>query len=190
MMIPRSERAVSLYRELVPGSSRPQNPNQIRTRATYQCGPVALSTSLSGIIADSANQVKLSSIPNYTYLQTLWEEYRILKARWEITPTNPTATGASKFYVDESDTTVPTLGTAGTKLGIVVPNTSCAAPRYVVKWAAQDLKDLQWSPTTSTTTVATLKTYTDGNYGCTTTSTQLWLVQLFVELELRGQGGN
>ncbi len=180
----------ALYQSLIPGDSRPRNPNQIRTRALYQCTPVALATSLSGIIADSSNQVKLSAIPNYTYLQSLWEEYRILRCRWEITPADPTGTGVTKFYVDESDTTTPTLGTAGSKLGIMVPNTSCAAKRYVVNWAAQDLKDLQWTPTTSTTTFATLKSYTDGNYGCSTTSTTLWLVQLFVEVELRGQGGN
>ncbi len=182
---------LALYRELVPGTARPQNPNQIRTRGLYQCSPTALSTSLSGIIADSSMQCRLSAIPNYTYLQSLWEEYRILRAMWKIYPCDPSATGVTKFYCDESDTTTPTLGTAGQKLGIIVPNTSSAGARvHTVKWAAQDLKDLQWTTTTSTTTFVTLKAYTDGNYGCTTTSTQLWVVQMTVELELRGQGGN
>ncbi len=182
-----------LYKELVPGGSAAMNPNQLRTRAVYKFAPVLLSTSLSAIIADSSNQVRLSGIPNYTYLQSLWEEYRILAAEWRIVPCTPSATGVTAFYCDESDTTVPTLSTAGQKLGMTVTNSSNAVPNrgyYQVKWAAQDLKDLQWTATTSTTTFVTLKAYTDGNYGCSTTSTPIWLVTCWIELELRGQGGN
>ncbi len=181
-----------LYRELVPGGSKPRNPNQIRTVARYQSAPALLSTSLSAIIADSSNQVKLSLVPNYTYLQSLWEEYRILEAEWHIYGAAPSGTGVTAWYVDESDTTVPTLSTAGQKLGMKTTNASQATPPggWVVRWAAQDLKDLQWSPTTSTSTVATLKAYTDGNYGCSTTSTAMWLVQLYMKIEFRGQGGN
>ncbi len=184
--------ATSLAQELVPGSARPMNPNQVRTRAVYQFTPSALTTSLSAIIADASNQVKLSNIPNYTYLQSLWEEYRFLSAVWRIYGTDPTGTGVTAFYCDESDTTVPTLSTAGSKRGIKAPNCSTATPKngWVVRWAAQDLKDLQWTATQTITTFVTMKAYTDGNYGCSTTSTQLWLIQCTVELELRGQGGN
>lgn len=179
--------------ELVPGSANPKNPNQIRTRAMYGATPTVLATSLSGIIADASNQIKLSIVPNYTSLQTLWEEYRILRGSWFLYPCTPNATGVTRFYVDESDTTAPTLSTAGSKLGITCINSSNAIPGrgyYRVDWAAQDLKDLQWQATTGVTTVATLKAYTDGNYGCSTVSTDIWVVQAFVEIELRGQGGN
>lgn len=179
-----------LYRELVPGSSRAKNPNQVRTRAFYQFTPVVLSTSISAIIADASNQIKLSGIPNYTYLQSMWEEYRFLRAWWEIYPAAPAGTGVTAFYCDESDTTVPTLTTAGQKMGIKLPNNSNCYRKTTVKWAPQDLKDLQWTPTTSTTTFVTLKVYTDGNYGCSTTSTSMWMIQAKVLLELRGQGGN
>jgi len=70
--------------------------------------------------------------------------------------------------VDQDDATVPTSSILNSPHLEISAAASTANQIYRVKWIPQDLKDLDWESTSSTTATAWLKFYADPSFTLTT----------------------
>ncbi len=149
---------------------------------------LVLSTSGAGGIA-TVISAAASNIVNWsTRFATLFDEYRFLKVVWKVTPVQ-NQIGVTYFYVDENDSSVPTLTEARNHRHVILSNSNTASSRmpYLFKWRSADLADLGFTGTgTTSTTPAVLKIYTDATLGTAAAINTMWLVDVVFTVQLRG----
>lgn len=124
-----------------------------------------------------------------TRFQNCFEEFRILKVVFDISPLGVN-TGNSAFWIDDgSYANVPSSVEALSKPSRIVPNSN-ANGRSVFRmtWTAKDFSDLSYSRTTTVNnTVAALNYYTDiTNYGSSGTNTSLFTIRPMLTIQFRG----
>lgn len=180
-----------LDRALVPGSSRPSQPDQIVMRQWFQGPAVKYTSQASTGLISVAYTPSLSLLQKYSTIQSMWDQYRFTKIRFHLYPVG-TNSGTTKFFIDDQDSTLPVLAAANSKMGLVLSNNS-SSPNSVgrLTYRPQDLTDLQWQGTNTagTFTSCALKIYTDLSTFITQPSTDLWVVTWEALIELRGLGG-
>ncbi len=197
----RRRQQQGLPRALVPGSSRPSNPNQIRTQIQVMGTPLYV-TVAAGVYANfyaaNANQ-----IPNFSSYQSVFEEYRILDVEFEVRCIRVWADSTLgynwsspllKLYLDEDDSAAPTSTSAIQHRGYIVPGAPWAIRDhgYIIKWRAEDLYDLDFlSVGTTNFTPVRLKCFTNTTDfgGSASDSTTRWWIQPTFRIEFRGVGG-
>ena len=107
------------------------------------------------------------------------------------------ASGLTKFYLDENDSTVPTATSAAAHLGTLAPN-AAENPKsdFMISWRAEDVTDAVWYSCASSASYVplSLKLYTSSaaygsSVGVSGAETK-WFVQPIITFEFRGVGGN
>ncbi len=153
--------------------------------------PVKYTTS-SGAF-DTNYSVQASNITNFaSRFGALFDEYRFLKVKFILTPLYAgTTPGATVFAIDENDATaVGSVAAAVQKVGSRVLTNFCGAYKGGSKtliWAARDTADLQFLPTTNTTTLSVaLKLVTDTTVLGSPSAQDLWTINAVVLMECRG----
>jgi len=122
-----------------------------------------------------------------TRFGSTFDEYRILAARFRVTPVSASV-GVSKFWFDEKTFSTPTANEAQERNSVNLANTNTmASSRKTMRWVARDLLDLEYQQMGVTTTSAAFKVYTDtASWGAPTAVTPLWLVEPEFTIEFRG----
>ncbi len=181
----------SLATYLQPGSSRPSTKAQRRWQE-WLSGPVtAVSSDGAGAISTVISP-SLSQLAKYTSYSGTWDEYRFIAIRFEVLPLgiNP---GSTVFFVDDEDTTAPSVSTAEAKGEFVMAaNNAAYKTPFVIPYRSENLTDLEFLSvsTQSTNNFGVLKLYGDtANYNVTA-STKYWLVRWEALIEFRGPGGH
>lgn len=145
-----------------------------------------VTTVTTGVIAN-IYEIKASNVSGFTTrFASLFEEYRIVKAKVTFrgfTTVNP---GLLVHWIDEKDNAAPTLAEAKVKASSAWA-VSDMKP-HSLTWTARDPLDLQYISTgTPSTALATYKIYTDATtFGSDTVSRTYG--QLFVEFWVQFRG--
>ncbi len=159
-----------LYSVIVPGTS------------------LVLNSSAGGAIATVISAAATNIVNWSTRFASLFDEYRFLKVMWKVTPVS-NQPGLTYFYVDENDSSVPTLTESRNHRHVILSNSNTASSRmpFTFKWRNADLSDLGFIATgTTSTTPAVLKVYTDATLGTAAAVNAMWLVDMVFTVQLRG----
>jgi len=189
----RGKRTGSLASSLLPGSSKPSDPSQIKVSMWLQ-GPTALvaTQASTGLLASAYIAPSLAGLTNAASFKAIYDEYRIIELRFHLLPAT-LANGSTKFVVDDEDVTSPTRDWMNSRRGHVLSNNSSGYVRPVkVNYRSENIQDLEWLSTNTQPSVATmaLKMYTDAANFNSPTSTNLWLISWEAYVEFRGIGAN
>lgn len=168
-------------------TSQPTYVGQAVTTLKIPC-LTSIITPTAGIAAANV-QINVSLIEDFaSRFQNCFEEYRILKCIFHISPLGVNA-GTTSFWIDESAISAPTALEALAKTSKIVPNSN-ANGRTVFRmtWIAKDFTDLTFRRTTNTSnTSGTLQVYSDlTNFGGSGTNTALFLVRPVLHVQFRG----
>lgn len=170
-------------------SDGPAYAGQQKTILKLECAAILLSTTVTTGIIASAQVVQAAQIVNFAArFASTFDEYRILGAKFRITPVSSTS-GVSKMWFDEKSGSNPTSNEAQERTCAVLSNTNAAdKSRTTMAWNARDLLDLQYTSTgTTTSNPVTFKIYTDtATFGAPIVATPTWLIEPVLRVEFRG----
>ncbi len=138
----------------------------------------------------AALNITAASIKNFSDWAATWEEYCVRAISWEWVSCG-SQNGTMKFYLDEADNSSPTATTAQKHIGYIAPCKGDSGYRKKVRWVAKDTGDEQWRATSVTGTfICSMKVYSDTtNYGLVGTSEAVAVVQPWICVQFRTQGG-
>lgn len=142
----------------------PAYPGQVVKQFKVEASPLLLTTTVTTGVIAQVYAVKANNIANFaTRFGVLFEEYRIVKARFTVKCFASTNTGLFVNWVDEKQTGNPTSTEALQKS---LKAFACSSPSpHVLTWTANDPLDLQYIDiATITTELATFKIYTDATF--------------------------
>jgi hypothetical protein len=169
-------------------TSHKSNPMQVVTRMRIP-GLTSLVVPTTGIAAGSVGVTRDLIEDFTTRFQNCYEEYRILKCVFHITPLGINS-GTTAFWVDENpNQPLPTANEALAKSSWIRPNSNAnSASVFRIRWTARDFSDLTYLRTSAPGTPrATLQYYSDiTNYGGSGTNTNLFLIRPVITFEFRG----
>lgn len=151
--------------------------------------PQTVSTTVTTGVIAQVFAVKASNIANFaTRFGALFEEYRIVKAKFSVKCFSSTNPGLLVHWVDEKQTANPTSAEALQK---TVKSFSASSPSpHVLTWVSNDPLDLQFIDIgTLTTELCTYKLYTDtAFFGSSIVATAY--ATIFVEFWVQFRGYN
>lgn len=176
---------LSVKRELSDG---PAYSGQQRVVLQLEGGASLVSTTITTGVIASAYPISSNAITGFaTRFGSTFDEYRILKARFRITPVSP-STGVSKMWFDEKSSAAPTVNESNERTALALPNTNAnSKSKQSMIWVARDLLDLEYLPIGTVSVVAYHKIYTDtGNWAAPTAVTPLWIIEPIITVEFRG----
>lgn len=174
---------------ILPGSSKPSVPGQIRVRMVLSTTPTLLATSGAGAIA-SAFTPSLNSAPNAASFKTTYDEFRIVSMKFHAKAVAANA-GVTAFYVDDADSTAPTATSTWSRRPTVLPNSIAnSGSSHSWNYRCEDVVDLEFLPTSTGAayTPCALKVYTDSAVQNSPISSNLFLVWAEMLVEFRGIG--
>jgi hypothetical protein len=134
----------------------------------------------------------LSALNQASSWKGVYDEFRLVGVDYHIQAAGLN-NGVTKFVVDDSEASTPTLSWIENREGHVLSNNSCAGNSHkVIRYRAQDLTDLEWYGTygSSTYTPFALKMYTNATNMGTTPSVNLFYIWWVGHFEFRGIGAN
>jgi hypothetical protein len=139
----------------------PAFPGQVTKSFKLEATPLTIVTTVTTGVIAQVFAVKASNIANFaTRFAPLFEEYRIVRARFTVRCFSSTNPGLLIHWIDEKQTAAPTSAEALQKS---MKSFSASSPSpHVITWTANDPLDLQYIDTgTTATELATYKIYTD-----------------------------
>lgn len=170
-------------------SDGPAYAGQQRTTLKLECAAILLSTTVTTGVISNSQIVQAAQIVNFaSRFGSTFDEYRILSAKFRITPVSQT-TGVTKLWFDEKSGSNPTSNEAQERTCNVLSNTNAADKSHTTMiWRARDLLDLQYTSTgTTTSNPVSFKVYTDtATFGAPIVVTPVWLVEPVLTVEFRG----
>jgi hypothetical protein len=146
----------------------------------------------AGTVA-TVNNINVGALINSfsTRFANTYREYRMTRAQFKILPILNGQGGAMYGYINESDSTTPTLALAQNSQGAIrfVPNLQVSdSDKLYIEWRNRDIGEQGFvSTATTTNNYAYLMFYTDSaNLGQTNNSTIILIVDPIITLEFRG----
>lgn len=142
----------------------PAFPGQVVKMFKLEATPLNISTTVTTGVIAQVFAVKASNIANFaTRFGVLFEEYRIVRAKFTVKNYASTNPGLFVHWVDEKQTTNPTSAEALQKS---LKSFSASSPSpHVITWTSNDPLDLQYIDIgTTATELATYKIYTDNAF--------------------------
>jgi hypothetical protein len=139
----------------------PAFPGQVVKSFKLEATPLTITTTVTTGVIAQVFAVKASNIANFaTRFGALFEEYRIVRARFTVRCFSSTNPGLLIHWIDEKQTANPTSAEALQKS---MKSFSASSPSpHVITWTANDPLDLQYIDIgTTSTELATYKIYTD-----------------------------
>jgi hypothetical protein len=155
-----------------------------------ECTPLLFATVITTGISTPVVLVSTNTISNFaTRFGALFEEYRIVKAKFRTRLFNSSNPGLLVTWVDEKQFSAGTLSESRTKSNMKDSfNLSSVNTIHTLVWTPHDPVDQQYTAIGTATTFAAFKGYTDGaNYGVNTTAT-VNAGEIFTELTLQFRG--
>jgi hypothetical protein len=165
----------------------PAYPRQPVAQLVFPGLPLTVSTTVTTGVIASLYEIKASNILNFaTRVGSLFEEYRIVHAKFNLLTFSSTNPGLIVDWIDEKDTSAPTSTEARQKVARAFP--AALAVPHVLSWTSVDPLDLQYIDIgTTTTSLATFKIYTDNAFfGSSTTATPYFTVVPEFTVQFRG----
>lgn len=176
---------MSVARQLSDG---PAYAGQQRSVLQLEAAANLLSTTVTTGVIASVYSISSAAITGFaTRFGSTFDEYRILKAVFRITPVSA-STGISKMWFDEKSNSAPTVNESLERTSQPMANTNANSKSCNrMTWVARDLLDLQYLPIGTATTVVNHKVYTDsGNWAAPIAVTALWIIEPILTVEFRG----
>lgn len=165
------------------------------TTLDVSIGSTIITAFTSGILAnttDIANPIALVPLFSTTYAG-IWREYRVIGLRWKVRFTiAATVQGELWLWMDEKSSSVPTSQDANKANKCVLPISAIQqgnlGQECVGTWQADDLADLQWSPTTTAVSPVYLKQYASpGLTGTSSSTTGTFIITAMLRIQFRDQ---
>lgn len=182
-----------LATKLIPGPSRPSDPSQIVVKQQLSGPGILISTQAStALLSQGYVTPSLSALNQATSWKGVYDEYRLVGVDYHIQAVGLN-NGVTKFVVDDSEASTPSLSWIENRAGYLLSNNSCAGNSHkVIRYRAQDLSDLTWQGTYSAAsyTPFALKMYTNATNMGTTPSVNLFYIWWVGHFEFRGIGAN
>jgi hypothetical protein len=135
-------------------------PSQVVAQIKIPGVPVPLVTTVTTGVIATAVQIAGSTISNFVArFNSTFVEYRIVRAKFKVNNFSSANTGLYTMWVDNKSGIAPTSAEAQSRSARQFP---CSGPSsHTLIWTNQDLDDLDYKITSSTTTIGTFKIYTD-----------------------------
>lgn len=120
--------------------------------------------------------------------ENCFDEYRILKCRFDVIPLSANGNGVSNFWFDEKNSSAPTSNETTERIVRRVPNTSNdARSQFSMLWVAKDLLDLQYTQISVDVISAYFKVYTNNAlWGTPAVAASYFTIQPVFFVEMRG----
>lgn len=150
---------------------RPAFKGQVCLAMKVQAQPLLFATVVTTGVSQPVVAVSTATITNFaTRFGALWEEYRIVKAKFTVRLFDSTNPGLLVTWVDEKSFSAGTLAESRTKSNLRdAYNLSSVDMLHVLTWTPHDPVDQQYTAIGTAVTFAAFKGYTDGtNYGVNT----------------------
>jgi hypothetical protein len=165
-------------------------PGQPHAELWLEAVPEILLTAVTTGVIDVSYPIDISVIQSFaTRFESTFVEYRIVSAVFETRGFSSLNSGLLNQWFDEKVGAAPTQAEATEKALQAFP-LSDQVNTHLQKWNPTDLLDLQFTPISTTNTVAWFKSYTDNAvFGAPITSTSVGIVVprfLFQFRELKG----
>lgn len=182
-----------LASRLLPGSGKPSDPAQIVVQQKISGPGILISTqSSTALLSQGYITPSLSALNSATSWKGIYDEFRLIGVEYHIKAVGLN-NGVTKFVVDDSEASTPSLSWIENRVGHVLSNNSCNPDSHrVIRYRAQDLEDLKWQGTysSSTYTPFALKMYTSATAMGTTPSVNLFYIWWVGIFQFRGIGAN
>ncbi len=130
----------------------------------------AAQTVVAGALAATVSVNVQSLIARSATFLTLFQEYRIVGARFRIRVLTPFTTpqGIISCYLNEKLSSAPTANESASSPRVEVPCLAYTADKcYFIDWVARDLLDLEFTPSATTVTPLYVKFYATGTNAST-----------------------
>jgi len=144
-------------------------------------------TVTTGAIAEVTPMDPTTQITNWaTRFQSLYEEYRVVKAVARVLCFSSTNPGTLMMFWDEKSATVPT-NAAASERALVRFNAGDVTRPHKTTWVARDLLDLQYTPTGTASNPVYWKIFTNNaNNGSSIVATAYCTVDFKLTIQFRG----
>jgi len=189
----KTKKDKSLAGRLIPGSGSPSDPAQIVVQQRISGPGILISTqAATALLSQGYITPSLSALNSATSWKGIYDEFRLVAVEYHIQAVGLN-NGITKFVVDDSEASSPSLSWIENRMGHMVSNNSCAPNSHkVIKYRAQDLEDLKWQGTYSAATYTpfALKMYTNATNMGTTPSVNLFYIWWIGTFQFRGIGAN
>lgn len=118
--------------------------------------------------------------------QSTFDEVRVLSAMVRITPVSSSAGMTKFFWSEKALVAVPTSATVAQRITRDIANSNGAGTGYVMRFASTGFQDLSWDPVSAPVAAAYFNIYTDPAYATPATVNSLFVVQVELNVQLRG----
>jgi hypothetical protein len=148
-----------------------------------------VTTSGAGVVALSIHNDPVTQVNTWsTRFQTMFDEYRVIKCRWQFRCFNSTTPGVLNMFIDEKSSGAPVSADSQKMMGLKF-NSSDVTKVHVLDWTPSDPRDLEYNDCATSVPADAghyLKLYTDtANWG-SPVSTALGVLNCEYTLQLRG----
>jgi len=168
---------------------RPAFKGQVVTSMKIECIPELIVSTVTTGVVQTVYTVNVGNISNFaTRFASLYEEYRIVKAKFYTRLFSSNISGLLLTWVDEKTFGVPTLAESRTKTNKRdMFNASCIDRKPLLSWTPHDPLDQQYTSTSVTNTFAAFKVYSDNaNYAMPIVATAIG--EIFAEFTVQFRG--
>jgi hypothetical protein len=147
---------------------RPAFKGQVCQSMKVECTPLLFSSAITTGLINPVFTVSTASVSNFaTRFGSLYEEYRIVKAKFSVRLFSSINPGLLIMWVDEKSASAPTLAESRTKSNARdIVNGSATNRTPTLTWTPHDPVDQQYTAISTNTVFASFKIYSDNtNYG-------------------------
>jgi len=145
-----------------------------------------LTTTVSTGVVAFVYSIDLAGVTGLTRYTNAWDEYRMLRCDFDIYPV-VASTGICNFWYDEKSGATPTANEAQERDVNRVLITNSFKNNHTYQWVPRDITDILYTPSSSTTTVAYFKAFTNNtSWASTVVATAIFVVKPRFVIEWRG----
>lgn len=165
---------------------KPAFPGQPVWSTIVELDPTILTTTVTtGVVASSIALIT-SGISNFATRFAAFDEYRVVKIRFQFSCLAPTATGIMTHWVEEKVATAPSAAIALAATKVQYPMSDVFGKHELI-WTPHDVGDLDYTQVGTVKNLCYLDSYTSvAAYGAPAVATSVVLVQAFLTIQFRG----
>ncbi len=159
----------------------------------YKTQKISLSSSSTFTLLDDVDAMSDVLTNDHVTVMQKFQEWRIVKVMYRFTPLSSTG-GASLFGITEdvASTTINSTTVKNLDYRVFQNNNSQPQINNILTWTPADYATLEFTPTSTTTTLPIYNLYGFTNstdFGTPSSTTDLWLVTGLITIEARGFSG-
>jgi len=166
---------------------RPAYKGQYLTTMKVLGDPISIATTVtSGVIQDS-RAISVGTINNFTTRFACFEEYRIIKAQYQLNFFSSVNPGQGNFWLDENSSAAPTATEAQQRSGVQMVPCSSVERIHKMNYTPHSPSEQIWNPIATAQSLAFFKFYTDNaNFGSSIVATGYMTERIVFTIQFRG----